>query len=298
VKLLPFSRTRKPVQPRIRPQRMGFDFDPAAVPRYWFANDPVLTHFLNALSLSFPEGEQFFVDSVRHFRDVATDPVRQKDISGFIGQEAMHSLEHKGFNAMLAAQGYGEVTEKGHAVARYLCNEGRKRLSPRAQLAITAGLEHITAILANAMLKHPELLAEMDENVRLLWVWHAIEETEHKAVAFDLYKDIDPGYVMRVRAFLTGSLGLLLYAQAYTWRFLKQDGLHRRPLALARGTFRLARFLGAALPDYLDYLRPGFHPWDDDNSALIARYKAEVLAAVAPQYRKPVEAADALPGAA
>ncbi|HEX4869724.1 MAG TPA: metal-dependent hydrolase [Moraxellaceae bacterium] len=286
MKLLPFTRARKPVQPRIRPQRMGFEFTPEAVPRYWFNGDPVLTHFLNALSLSFPDGEQFFVDSVRHFRDTVSDPERQKDISGFIGQEAMHSLEHKSFNAMLAAQGYGAIADKATSIARYLCNEGRKRFSPRAQLAITAGLEHITAILANAILKNPELLDEMDPSVRMLWVWHAIEETEHKAVAFDLYKDIDPGYRMRARAFLTGSLGLLVFSSTWTWRFLKQDGVHRQPLTLLRGGARLARFLGAVVPDYLDYLRPGFHPWDDDNSELIARYKAAVDAAVAPQYRK------------
>ncbi|HET8731243.1 MAG TPA: metal-dependent hydrolase [Moraxellaceae bacterium] len=287
MKLIPFSRHRKAVRPRIRPQRMGFDFQPESVPRYWFNNDPVLTHFLNALSLSFPDGEQFFVDSVRHFRDVVTDPERQKDISGFIGQEAMHSLEHKGFNAMLAAQGYGEIADKAGSIARYLCNEGRKRFSPRAQLAVTAGLEHITAILANAILRQPGLLDEMDPSVRMLWLWHAIEETEHKAVAFDLYKDIDPGYRMRVRAFLTGSLGLLVFSSTWTWRFLKQDGMHRKPLTLLRGGARLARFLGGVVPDYLDYLRPGFHPWDDDNSALIDRYRGAVDSAIAPQFRKP-----------
>lgn len=117
----PLRSARKTATPvRIKPQRMGFSFDPESVPRYWFNNDPVLTHFMNALSLSFPDGEQFFVDSVRHFRDVVTDETRQKDISGFIGQEAMHSLEHKSFNAMLAAQGYEAIAQKGVAVAGYL----------------------------------------------------------------------------------------------------------------------------------------------------------------------------------
>lgn len=287
MKLLPFSRARKAAaRPDIRPQRMGFEFRPEAVPRYWCNNDPVLTHFLNALSMSFPDGEQFFVDSVRHFRHLVTDETRQKDISGFIGQEAMHSLEHKSFNDMLAAQGYAELTGKATGVARYLCDEGRKRLSPRAQLAVTAGLEHITAILANTILKQPELLEQMDPSVRILWLWHAVEEIEHKAVAFDLYKDIDPGYRKRVRSFLTGSLGLLLFSSAYTWRLLKQDGMQRHPLKLARGGLRLGRLLVSVVPDYLDYLRPGFHPWDDDNRALIARYKEQVEAAVAPQYRK------------
>lgn len=97
---------RQPAAPlRLPPQRMGFTFAPEALPRSWFNTDPVLTHFRNALSISFPEGEQFFADSVRHFRDVVKDKERQQEISGCIGQEAMHSLEHRSFNAMLAAQG-------------------------------------------------------------------------------------------------------------------------------------------------------------------------------------------------
>lgn len=277
---------QKPEHVRIKPQRMGFAFDPAKVPRYWAHKDPVLSHFLNSLSLSFPDGEQFFVDSVRHFRDIVTDEQRQKEISGFIGQEAMHSLEHKSFNEMLAHQGYGELSEKAIGVAKYLIKMGQKEYSPRTLLAMTAGLEHITAILANAMLKNPELLNEMDESVRMLWMWHAIEETEHKAVAFDLYQDVSGDYPMRIRAFLSGSMGLGVFASVFTWRFLKQDGLHRKPWKLVRGGLTLGKLLASTVPDYLDYLRPGFHPWDDDNSELIAEYKAIVEASIAPQYRK------------
>mgnify|MGYP006167661917 CR=1 FL=1 len=94
---------RKPAHVQITPQRQDFAF--ADVPRYWFDNDPVLSHFLNALSLTFPDGERLFVDSVREFRDVVTDKARQKEISGFIGQEAMHSLEHVSMNNMLEAKG-------------------------------------------------------------------------------------------------------------------------------------------------------------------------------------------------
>ena len=278
---------QKPGHVRIKPQRMGFDFDLATVPRYWAHKDPVLSHFLNSLSLSFPDGEQFFVDSVRHFRDIVKDEQRQKEISGFIGQEAMHSLEHKSFNDMLAHQGYGELSEKAIGVAKYLIKTGQKEYSPRTLLAMTAGLEHITAILANAMLKNPELLNKMDDSVRALWTWHAIEETEHKAVAFDLYQDVSGDYPMRVRAFLSGSLGLGVFASVFTWRFLKQDGLHRKPWKLVPGAITLATLLAKTVPDYLDYLRPRFHPWDDDNSELIAEYKAIVEAAIAPQYRKP-----------
>lgn len=280
------SRKRQPATLSIKPQRMGFEFAPKTVPRYWADNDPVLSHFLNALSLSFPDGEQFFVDSVRHFRDVVKDEKRQQEISGFIGQEAMHSLEHRSFNEMLALQGYEALTAKATGVARYLIKRGQRDYSPRTLLAMTAGLEHITAILANAVLKNPEILEKMDESVRMLWMWHAIEETEHKAVAFDLYQDVSGDYGMRVRSFLTGSLGLGIYASIFTWRFLKQDGVNRKPWKLLRGGFTLGKLLAAVAPDYLDYLRPNFHPWDDDNSELIARYKAIVDATIAPQYRK------------
>ncbi|HEX6590538.1 MAG TPA: metal-dependent hydrolase [Moraxellaceae bacterium] len=281
------SSRQKPASVRIKPQRMGFEFDPAVVPRYWADKDPVLSHFLNSLSLSFPDGEQFFVDSVRHFRDLVQDEQRQKEISGFIGQEAMHSLEHKSFNDMLKHQGYTELSEKAIGVAKYLIKMGQREYSPRTLLAMTAGLEHITAILANAILKNPELLEKMDESVRPLWMWHAIEETEHKAVAFDLYEDVSGDYKMRVRAFLSGSLGLTIFASVFTWRFLKQDGLHRRPWKLVPGALTLGSLLLKIAPDYLDYLRPNFHPWDDDNSELIAQYKALVEEAIAPQYRKP-----------
>ena len=87
---------QKPAQVDISVRRMDFEF--TDIPRYWALNDPVCTHLLNALSLTFPDGERFFVDSVRALRDRVEDKARQKEISGFIGQEAMHSKEHETFN--------------------------------------------------------------------------------------------------------------------------------------------------------------------------------------------------------
>ena len=144
----------------IQPRRMDFHFD-QSLPRYWFNNDPVLTHFLNVLSVTFPEGERFFLDSVRAFRDQVSDPARQKDISGFIGQEAFHSKEHLVFNRFLAEQGYAKLVARAERVSSKLLKGGRLRLTPREQLAITSALEHITAILAKTLLEHPENLAQI-----------------------------------------------------------------------------------------------------------------------------------------
>lgn len=281
-------RKKTPAQVQIKPQRMGFDFT-QGVPRYWFANDPVLTHFMNVFSLTFPDGEQFFVDSVRALRDRVTDPERQKDISGFIGQEAMHSLEHKSFNAHLETQGYAALVQEASGLARKMVRYASKNLAPEWNLAATAGLEHITAILADAMLHDEALLNEIHPSVRDLWMWHAIEETEHKAVAFDLYKDVEDDYIKRVGIFLRVTLALGVFMSNYTYQFLRQDQLHHSPRVLARGLWKMWGVRGMftrVIPAYLDYLRPGFHPWDVDNSALIAKYKARMEAAIAPQYRK------------
>lgn len=269
------KRARRPEQVSIVPRRMDFNF--GKVPRHWAAGDPVLTHFFNALSLTFPDGERFFVDSVRALRDRVSDKERQKEISGFIGQEAMHSLEHNTFNDMLAEQGYAEEAAAGQQYAKDRIAGAQKYLGREQQLAATAALEHITAILADGLLRDPEFVESLDESVRDLWLWHAIEETEHKAVAFDLLRDVNDDYRLRVGIFLTATTALGAYATAYTLAFLKRDGLHRNPLVLGRGLWKLfgwKGYLSRLIPDYLDYLRPGFHPWDQDNSDLIQEWKA------------------------
>lgn len=268
------ARKQKPEQVTIKPQRMDFDF--RAVPRYWFDNDPVRTHFLNALSLTFPEGERFFVESVRALRTKVTGKKRQEEISGFIGQEAMHSLEHDSFNAMLEAQGYEKQCKGGEALALRFLNGARKRMNKRQQLAATAALEHITAILANHLLKEGGMVESMDDSVRDLWVWHAIEETEHKAVAFDLYLDVGANYPERVVIFLGATGFLAVYTAIYLSRFLAADKAWRQPGRLIKGLGRMVSTLLPVVPDYLDYLRPGFHPWDDENSHLIRQWRASL----------------------
>jgi len=190
---------------------------------------------------------------------------------------------------MLDGHGYGKLTEAATKQARGMLKFARKHYSARRQLAATAGLEHITAILANVMLSDPKELERMDPHVRQLWLWHAIEETEHKAVAFDLYQDAVGDYGLRVSVFLRATLALGVFMGLHTYKLLEKDGLHRSPKVLARGLWKMWGYKGMftrVIPAYLDYLRPGFHPWDHDNSELIARWKAQVESTIAPAYRK------------
>lgn len=259
----------------IKARHMHFDFN-EKIPRYWFANDPVLTHFLNVLSITFPEGERFFLDSVRAFRDKIDDPQRQKDISGFIGQEAFHSKEHAAYNQFLASQGYQKLVAKTERISSKLLKGGRLRFTPREQLAITAALEHITAILAKTLLEHPKHLNMIDANIRPLWLWHAIEETEHKAVAYDLYQDISHHKMTEKNTVMVlGTLYLIAFSSYFTWQFLKQDGIvNKQPWRIVRGYWRLLGYKGLLMPamqEYFNYYKKDFHPWQDDNSRYLTK---------------------------
>lgn len=276
---------RKPEQVAIKPQRMGFEFG-EQVPNYWLDNSYTLSHTMNALSVLFPQGEQFFVDSVRYFRDCVTDPAKKAEVRGFIGQEAMHSLEHDAMNSHVRDQGMPvEELEKQLKIVLDLT----RKLPKRHQLAITCGLEHLTAMMADMLLERSDVRENMDETMRPLWVWHAIEETEHKGVAFDVFQEAGGTYAERTfyLAFSTAILGVV--ASYFTGRMMLSDHKNFSLRDGARGLWRMWGKNGtfsSLIPTWLDYFRPGFHPWQHDNSELIARFKAEIEQYIAPQYQK------------
>ncbi|MEQ9546982.1 MAG: metal-dependent hydrolase [Marinobacter sp.] len=268
----------------IKPQRMGFTFD-SQVPRYWLGGNRLMSHTLNTMSLLFPQGETFFVDAVRHFRASVQDPVMQKEISGFIGQEAMHSLEHVAMNQHVHDQGM--PTEEIEAHLKILLDAVRM-LPKRHHLAITCALEHLTAMLADLLLARDDIREDMHETMRPLWVWHAVEETEHKGVAFNVYKAVDGSNYIERTGWLVLSTAILAVFTTYgTLRMMARDG---RPSLTdtVQGLWRMWGINGAfssLTGEWLRYFKPGFHPWDHDNSELIDQFKRAVQDSIAPAFR-------------
>ena len=267
---------------QITPTRMDFQFN--NVPRHWVFNDAFSTHFLGTLSTLFPVGERFFVDSVRQLREHAPDKAAQKDISGFIGQEAMHSLEHVSLNNMLEAKGLPAL--RAEKFTLNLLNLGRRILSKRQQLAITVALEHFTAIIANRLLSDTTIMDGLAEEMRPVWMWHAIEETEHKAVAFDLYKSV-PGnsYAERIVFQVFATVILAAVVSAFQLQFLYRDKSLFNPKTWAFGLNKLFGFNGVIsglIPEYLDYFKRDFHPWEHENSALVAYWRDKLNAIATP----------------
>ncbi len=238
--------------------------------------------FINTLSLLFPIGERFFIDAVRSHRDQVNDPELQQAITAFIGQEAMHGREHQELNDLLKAQGYPveDIERFVFRLLKWVENRyfGSRRFREAGPLNGTIALEHFTAILADALLSDPELLGDSEPAVKAMLQWHAMEETEHKAVAFDVWERVmgrgPRAYLYRVLGQVTATLTLAgVMAWAYT-RMLRAAPEKRKDAGSRR---RLRRFafgrsgpFRRIIPNYLDYFRPGFHPWDHDNRHLLA----------------------------
>ncbi|NCI77996.1 metal-dependent hydrolase [Acinetobacter sp. PS-1] len=247
-----------------RPQAHGItvrqlQFNPKAIHRHYFANSPVMSHLLTALSSTFPIGEHFFVHSVRNVRDRVTDQVLQAQIAAFIGQEAMHSKAHTEFNQAWRRDDYqldrfqAWLARKDHHV---------KSLHPKIQLAITCAFEHFTALLGGYILRHPEVLSTLDEDAQKLWVWHAIEEIEHRAVAFDVHQHIygdDAVRRMIMRSVTTGFASLTFYsATRLFWQDRKRSVLKVKGNIF--GIYLLLKMLVQLAPEYWSYYQRDFHP--------------------------------------
>ncbi len=258
---------------------IDLSFDPEAIPHDWYGGDTYSTTLMGALSLLFPEGEQFFVQSVKQHRDCITDPELQRQVAGFIGQEAMHGREHRLFNELLVAHGHAEAP-RVEARLRRVLQIVRRTLSPTSQLAVTCALEHFTAMLAEQLLRDPALRDEIDPRVRPLWVWHALEEVEHKTVAFDVYRAAGGGYARRVAIMMLTTAVFLIVQTTVHARLLARRRILHKPWRWARGIARLwiwPGFFVRLVPVYLAYYLPRFHPARRDTDALLAHWREELF---------------------
>ncbi|HYJ53842.1 MAG TPA: metal-dependent hydrolase [Allosphingosinicella sp.] len=248
--------------------------------RWWNGGDPVATAFYNALSATFPKGEAYFVESVRAFRDGAP-PKLAEEIKSFVTQEVMHSREHVQFNKRALEAGYDLTKLEERVEWRLSITRARP---PVVNLAATMCLEHFTAILAHQLLKNPSHLGRADPECAALWRWHAIEEIEHKAVAYDTWLHATRGisrwrrWKIKAKVMLFVTRNFVVDRTFGTLELLRQDGI-TGPRAWARMFWfawvrpgMMRKILGA----WAALFMPGFHPWNQDDRALIAGTEANL----------------------
>jgi len=258
---------RAPAPDIVPRERLDFGLD-GDIPRFWLGGDPFKTRFFDAMSTLFPVGEKFFITCVRDFKDRIQDPKLLDDIRDFTRQEAQHSMVHTRYNQRLADQGVN-VQAILDGQERRLFKLIRGHVSPEFSLGITAAAEHITAIMADAFVERGDIMDGADERIRAVYVWHAMEEMEHKAVAFDVLTDIaEAGYRTRALSMLLVTVLFPFHVFRIMRHMLQVDGFSRwqRARIWAKGLWWLYKPGGVFLPllgQYFSYLKPGFHPWDE-----------------------------------
>jgi predicted metal-dependent hydrolase len=260
-----------------RDRRFGRE---APAPRLWHGGRVEATAIYNALSTTFPKGEAFFVESVRAFRHGAP-PKLAEEIKGFTTQEAIHSREHDAFNKRAEQSGYDLSKLEAQVEKRLAITRGKP---PIVSLAATMALEHFTAILAHQLLAEPRHLDGAEEETADLWRWHAVEEIEHKGVAYDTWLHATrhwpraKRWKLKAKVMLYVTRNFVVDRTAGALELMRQDGvtgLRAWRLLLWHqwvnpGMFR--KIAGA----WLKFFLPAFHPWNEDDRYLLRRYEASV----------------------
>ena len=254
--------------------------------RWWCGGDPVATAWMNSLSASFPLGEGLFIESVKAFRDDAP-PRLEREIRAFVRQEVNHTREHLAFNRAAADSGY----DMRAIEERIAHNVEIARTRPAiVQLGVTIALEHFTAMFAHLLLKDPRAFFDPNAPQAAIWRWHAVEEIEHKGVAFDTFLHATRTWPRRKRWKLKALTMVLITGRFISHRsydaldMLAQDGITgwRARARLVWYLFGKPGVLRRIFPAWLAYFLPGFHPWNNDDRALIARYESDFADAVMP----------------
>ncbi|HYI43532.1 MAG TPA: metal-dependent hydrolase [Sphingomicrobium sp.] len=258
-----------------RDRRFGTD---GTTPRWWHGGNPYATALYNALSATFPKGEAFFVESVRAFREPADEKLAG-EIRAFTTQEAIHSREHAAFNRRAADSGYDLAALEAQVDYRL---EITRSKPPVVSLAATMALEHFTAILAHELLADPRHLEGAEKETADLWRWHAVEEVEHKGVAYDTWLNATRDWTrwkrwkVKALVMLYVTRNFVVDRTAGALELLRQDGIAgpRAWWAFLKYVLISPGMLRKVAGAWFKYFLPGFHPWNEDDRALIAAYEA------------------------
>jgi hypothetical protein len=253
----------------------SFRTAPLSPRRHWVRSDPFATALFNALSVVFPAGESFMIRSIKSWQK-KTPPALATDIMNFVEQEAGHSREHGVMNQSLIDAGY-DISPLEQVIDNFVAFF--KNSSDLTQLGATMCIEHLTAIVAAELIENDHHLAGSDDWLRELWIWHSVEEIEHKAVAFDTWQYATKDwsalrrYLVRTSLLTAVSISFVINRTRGQLELLRQDGYSLGPamLGLLKCGFGNGGVGRNSILPWLAFFRPNFHPWDIDDRHLVAK---------------------------
>jgi hypothetical protein len=267
-------------RPTITVRRPDLSYDSATAKRWLHGGAATLV--AHALSPMFPAGERFFIKSVMAFKDDITDPKLQEEMRRFAAQEAAHTKAHQAYDTAVSQhydlEGVEEQVQRDlSGLWKFLSGIDKPWFrGKRVALAVTVGLEHFTALLGHQVLSQQDFLEGVDREYASLWSWHAAEEVEHKAVAFDVYEAVGGHWTERCLVQVIATTLMVFAMFSLIAQFLAKDGMAFRFSAwrdVLGFLFVRPGVFSKAIPAYLDYYRPGFHPWDHDDRELLESWR-------------------------
>lgn len=271
--------------PIIPIRHMKFDFDPVKIDHKFYMDAELASAYFASLSIFLTRGEDLVIDTARYHRDFISDPLLKQRVTSLIGQEAIHSKMHEELNEAYLIRDL--PVKLFRTWAGWAFEYGFERLPQPMKLSLMAGIEHFTAVLAEYMMNHEEIFfRSQDEKQRAIWMWHMLEESEHKDIAFDVFQELSNNYLLRIAGFFPALITILVLISAASflvpfyrnpknlislryWREIPYNfGLI---FGLKDGVY------GSSFKHIFDYLRPDFHPNDHDTSEFLEYYKEKLL---------------------
>lgn len=282
-KAAPFSLENQ--SPMIPIRHMKFDFEPEKIDHKFYMNAELASAYFASLSIFLTYGEDLVIDTARYHRDFITDPLLKQRVTSLIGQEAIHSKMHEELNDAYMVRDL--PVKLFRFLAHHVFEYGFNRLPQPMKLSLMAGIEHFTAVLAEYMMNHEEVFfRSTDEKQRAIWMWHMLEESEHKDIAFDVFQALSNSYALRIAGFFPALITILVLISVASF-FVP---LYRQPKNILSLNYwkdvpRSASLIfglqdgvyGSTLKHIFDYLRPDFHPNDHDTSDFLEYYKETLL---------------------
>ena len=266
-------------------RHMNFDFESAKIDPKFYMNAELASAYFASLSIFLTYGEDLVIDTARYHRDLLQDARLKQRVSSLIGQEALHSKLHEELNDAYMEKDL--PVKLFRTLAGWVFDYGFNRLPQPMKLSLMAGIEHFTAVLAEYMMNHEQVFfSSQDEKQRAIWMWHMLEESEHKDIAYDVFQNLSNNYALRIAGFFPALITILVLISAASLLV----PFYREPKNLIRWqywkdmprSFQLIFGLkdgvyGSSLKHIFDYLRPDFHPDDHDTSDFLAYYKETLL---------------------
>ncbi|AXY59460.1 metal-dependent hydrolase [Acinetobacter sp. WCHAc010052] len=279
----PFSLDKQ--SPIIPIRHMKFDFEPEKLDPKFYMNAELASAYFASLSIFLTRGEDLVIDTARYHRDFINDPLLKQRVTSLIGQEAIHSKMHEEMNDAYRERDL--PVELFRFLAGYVFKYGFERLPQPMKLSLMAGIEHFTAVLAEYMMNHEEIFfRSTDEKQRAIWMWHMLEESEHKDIAFDVFQHLSNNYALRIAGFFPALITILVLISAASFivpfyrnpknlislKYWKETPYNFRLIfGLKDGVY------GSSFKHIFDYLRPDFHPNDHDTTDFLEYYKEKLL---------------------